>query len=376
MELAIELKDIYILNGVKYEIPIDNKIRTDFVFKEVGTGDIITFTNWWNRGNGNYVLSGWSKSTDVYFWLGGIWQLWFGAQPVADALNLSGLRDVSISGIANGHLLIYNSVSGKWENRVLLYSDMPAHVVFDNQNLLSMGGSQQQFAHPFRIAPLPDDPEFDNSLVWKSWVVDNFVSTTGDLGRYIMLQQNRILVDSKLPSDIAGVHYRNISDAVSWIHLNGNPTTSNRWTIYIMPNEGGYYEDNWLWYDFINIIGLGRVKIRNMASYIAFTRSGLMADKNVRCENLDFVNLETNLTLKKMLIVNCTFSGTDGESAANLHIDTCQLDNVGLYVQTGAVISDANNRIISAFGNYNIAFSDVSDVVYLYNYKLSDIYQS
>jgi hypothetical protein len=31
--------------------------------------------------------------------------------------NLSALSDVSISGLANNHVLRYNSTSGKWENK-------------------------------------------------------------------------------------------------------------------------------------------------------------------------------------------------------------------------------------------------------------------
>lgn len=208
-------------------IPITNKVQGDFVFKLAGTQTVLNFTGFENCGNGCYRFWNWAATAEVNLYINTTYQGWFGTQWVADAMNLSNLEDVNFSSIQNGHLIIYNSTSGKWENRLLLYTDMPAHVVFDNQNLLMMQGSQQQFAHPFRITPLPEEPEFDNSLAWAGWVNAKIASIpisvyqdNTDIVRFIpggTIQAGKVYNDLKAASDYLNGFASSSRETLVWI---------------------------------------------------------------------------------------------------------------------------------------------------------------
>jgi hypothetical protein len=165
---------------------------------------------------------------------------------------------------------------------------------------------------------------------------------------------------------------------MSWIYNNGSPGATNRWTIFVIPSENPYYTDNFTWYDYIDLIGLGMVDVNNTTHtppYSIFTRSGAMTDKNVKAENINFHSLDANVDLQKMILTNCNIRVELDNYAPELNIHDSQCKNTGFYQIGGAtIIVTGANRIIGCYGNYNILWTSSDDVMN-YNYNTSGSYQ-
>lgn len=183
------------------------------------------------------------------------------------------------------------------------------------------------------------------------------------------LTLNTIIVDGNAGSDITAIRYRTISDAVAYIHGFGSASTSNRWTILVYPKKSGVYVDAWIWYDWINIFGIGEVVIRNTDTFSLFVRSG--TSNKVKARNLTFVQGDLNLDFHSMNLANCNFVSVDGLSDfGRLQLGQSQFKNCGIYYDylDGYIVNDGGNRIISCHGNASIAWNTSTDDVYGYDY--------
>lgn len=254
---------------------------------------------------------------------------------------------------------------------------IPASKTFNG--IIQLSGPQTQIMYPL-INPAStwftgENPQYNNSLVWKSWVADNFVQGLDFLDSCFIIRENRIIIDRKLVNNITGISYNNIRDAVDWIYTNGSPGPNNRWTIYIIPQENSYYVTDFTWYDYINIVGLGEVHITNTYNYppySIFVRAGTMSDRNVRAENLNFNSNEANILIKKMIAVNCNFRAAEDNFSPDITIEDSQVESSGFYViGTGNLNVSGTNRIINCYGNKSVTWG-INDMVYNYSYNTGD----
>jgi hypothetical protein len=316
-----------------------------------GSGEILTGISITEAGTqGNYICRGFSTFQQVKLFINDVEQTWFGQQysgdPSSTFVEQSGTETI-------GGMKTFTGV-------------------------INLSGMQTQIMYPYLNATSPwisGDPPFNNSLVWKGWVVDNFIQGTAFLDSCFIIRKNRIIVDKKLENDITGISYNDIRSAIDWIYTNGSPGPYNRWTIIIIPQEDGYYATDFTWYDYINIIGLGEVHIKNTyhyPPYSIFVRSGSFTDRNVRAENLNFESLEANLLIKKMIVVNCNFRAEEDNFVPNITIEDSQLETSGFYIIGGGSINaSGTNRIINCFGNRSVSWG-ANDAVYSYDYNTSD----
>ncbi len=318
------------------------------------SGDVISGITVTETGTqGNYICKGFTTFQLVKLYINDIEQTWFGQQysgdPNSTFVEQSGTESISGTKTFTG--------------------------------IIILSGLQTQIMYPYQNASAPfynsgeGPPPYGNSLVWKYWVEKNFISGTAFLDSCFIIRENRIIVDKKLVNDITGIVYNDIKSAVDWIYTNGSPGANNRWTIYIIPQENSYYITDFTWYDYINIIGLGEVHIKNTTNYppySIFVRAGTMNDRNVRAENLNFDSFEANLLVKKMIIVNCNFRAEEDNYTPNITIEDSQAEQCGFYVTgEGNVIAAGTNRVIGCFGNQNISWG-ANDKVYGYNYNSND----
>jgi hypothetical protein len=316
-----------------------------------GLGEVLTGISVTEAGTqGNYLCAGFTTFQPVKLFINDVEQTWFGQQysgdPASTFVEQSGTESIGGTKTFTG--------------------------------VVNLSGLQTQIMYPYLNATSPwisGAPPFNNSLVWKGWIIDNFIQGTAFLDSCFIIRKNRIIVDKKLVNNITGISYNNIRSAVDWIYTNGSPGINNRWTVIILPQEDGYYSTDFTWYDYINITGLGEVHIRNTdhtPPYSIFVRSGTFNDRNVRAENLNFDSYEANLLIKKMIIINCNFRAEEDNYTPNITIEDSQVESSGFYLLGGGSISaSGTNRIINCYGNRSISWG-ANDAVYGYQYNTSD----
>ena len=323
--------------------------KSPYSLQDVVTGLTVTETG----SQGNYICKGFTTFQLVKLFINEVEQTWFGEQysgnPSGTFVEQTGTESISGTKTFTGIVML----SGIQTQIMYPYQD-PAAPFFSSGN---------------------GTPPYGNSLVWKSWVENNFVGGTVFLDSCFVIRKNRIIVDSKIYKDFTGIAYNDIRSAVDWIYANGSPGPLNRWTILIIPQENTAYMTDFTWYDYINIVGIGEVHLKNTANippYSIFTRSGTMSDRNVRAENLNFDSYEANILIKKMIVVNCNFRAEEDNYPANITIEDSQVESTGFYIfGTGSINAASTNRIINCYGNRNISWS-ANDAVYGYSCNSSD----
>jgi len=321
--------------------------KSPYGLQDVIAGITVTETG----TQGNYICGDFSTFQLVKLFINDVEQTWFGEQYSGNPANT---------------FIDFNTIQ-----------TVPASKTFNG--IIQLSGPQTHIMYPLINAASPwftdGTPQYGNTLVWKSWVENNFIQGTGFLDSCFIIRENRIIVDKKLVNNITGISYNNIRQAVDWIYTNGSPGINNRWTIYIIPQEDAEYVTDFTWYDYINIVGLGEVHIKNTSNYLPysiFVRAGAMNDRNVRAENLNFDSFEANILIKKMIVVNCNFRAEEDNYVPDITIEDSQVETSGFYaIGSGNLNAAGTNRIVSCCGNKNITWG-INDKVYGYIYNTGD----
>lgn len=213
-------------------------------------------------------------------------------------------------------------------------------------------------------------PAYDNSLVWKKWVQDNFSTLSGNT---FPINGNRIIVDSKASSNVTGKIYQTIQGAISYASTQ-TPSATSKWEIFIMPHHStGYAEDITL-IRFVELFGLGKVLITGK---LATTHgvSQTWTGYDARLENIFFNTVNKDINLKNLKSFDCIFKTNGSGGEVNLIIDGAQMQNSGIYLQNDVNVEIYNsvkvNRIQNCFGNANLVWLS-TDKVYSFNYLTGD----
>jgi hypothetical protein len=321
--------------------------KSPYGLQDVIAGISVTETG----SQGNYICGGFSTFQLVKLFINDVEQAWFGEQYSGNPANT--FVDFSSNQTISGAKTFIGGIQ--------------------------LSGPQTQIMYPL-INPASSwftngTPQYGNSLVWRTWVEDNFVQGVSFLDSCFIIRENRIIVDKKLVNNITGISYNNIREAVDWIYTNGSPSANNRWTVYIIPQENSYYVTDFTWYDYINIVGLGEVHIKNTSNYppySIFVRAGTMSDRNVRAENLNFNSIDANILVKKMIVVNCNFRAAEDNFEPDITIENSQVEDCGFFViGAGNLNVSGINRVIDCFGNRTITWG-ANDRIYGYSYSTGD----
>ncbi|MCC6867074.1 MAG: hypothetical protein IT280_13040 [Ignavibacteria bacterium] len=313
-----------------------------------GAGDVIsglTVTQPGGNATGNYLVYGFPSYEPVRLYISGTLQEWYGTKLAGDDRTYFGC--ISCNNTWTGLNTFQDNTT---------FSDAVSITATATIEAPKINTGSAEY-----IAGTPED---NNSLVWKKWVVDNFIQSVG--GGYFPVNANRIIVDSKQTTDVSGKIYNTISEAVSYAYLSGSPTSNNRWLIVILPGHNGIYTDNWVWYDYIDMIGMGYVSIKNTFNeppYSIFTRSGGMTDRNVKCVNLNFEQTDANITFQKMIVINCSVRTIEDNYAPNISLNGSQFENcVFTHTGSGSFTTVNANNIVNSVSNTLITFGS-SDIV-------------
>lgn len=323
-----------------------------------GAGDVLTITVTESGSQGNYICTGFTTFQPVKLFINDVEQAWFGEQLSGDPANTFMSKINSVIESINGNKTFTGTL------------EFTGYVTFSG-TAVSMYYPQINTSSSWYIA---GTPALDASLVWKSWVVNNFISSTGFADSMFIIRSNKIIVDDRLAANITGLQYNNIKEAMDWIHNNGSPGANTRWTVYILPSHitATGYDEDFYWYDYIDLVGLGQVYISNTTNippYSIFIRSG---SNYVKAENINFYSYDATLTINLIDAVNCNFKVELDNYSPELDLQNCQLKNSGIYVKGGATCGVTGaNRIINCYGNTNPSWS-ASDKVYSYSYVIGD----
>ncbi len=310
-----------------------------FRISPYGAGNVLTISVTEVGTQGNYNCSGFTTFQLVKLFVNAVEQTWFGEKysgdPARTFIDSASTETITGNKTFNGTTTIY------------------AGVLSGNLN----AGSN-------RIVTLAD-PINSQDAVTKSWAIAN-LGVVGNFDSVFIFRDNRILIDSRLAVDVAGVQYNNIQEAIDWVYSNGTPTTTNRWVLYILPHQNAVtgYTGGIDIRDFIDVVGLGNVKITGVVA-----RSGTMADKDARIENLYFEATDANILVKKVRAVNCVFNAIEDATQSDITIENAQCKGCGFYITgTGVINVSGSNRIQDSFGNKNIGWTSGDDIMnYLYN---------
>lgn len=307
-------------------------------------GDVIAGLTVTESGSqGNYRIQGFTTFQEVKMFIDGIDQAaWYGIQLSGDP-NLTFVDQTSDESIAGTKTFT---------------------------GTLIVSGPAAVLSYP-AISPtstwyISGTPGADQSLVWKKYVVDNFMPNDASFDSMVVIRTNRLYVDSKLAADLAGKQYNDIGSAITYAQTQ-TPGASSRWEIYILPNQGGVYQESITLPDFIDLIGVGMVGIRG-----GFSRSGSVALSS-RCENIYFEVYDLSHVVTRVKAYNCIWQTlVDAGSGGQITITSCQLKDCGLfgnYDEAGDdIISAQNNLVINCFGNHPVAWYS-NDKVLGYNYN-------
>lgn len=213
-------------------------------------------------------------------------------------------------------------------------------------------------------------PSYDNSLVWKKWVQDNFSTVSGNS---FPINTNRLIVDSKAPANYSGKIYQTIQGAIAYASSQ-TPSATSKWQIFIMPHHStGYAEDITL-IRFVELFGMGKVTITGSLSTthgVSQTWTGYDA----KLENVIFNTVNKNISLKNLKGYDCIFKINGSSGEVNLVIDGAQLKDCGIFLQNDVNDELYNNvkvnRIQNCFGNTDLEWLS-TDKVYSYNFSTGD----
>lgn len=335
-------------------LPITGKAATTVV-KDSGGTPIAGLTVTEIPSQGSYKINGFTNWYDLAsLWIDGVQQAAFGTQNVGDPIYKFINKDGTLAMAANLPMGTHkitglsaatgNGEAVRWEQ---------AGVITEARTISN--------TWTFTTIPvIPVAPTLPNHPVNKTYA-----------DRLLLV--NTIIVDGDAAGDITGILYRDPADAVNYIHNSGSPSTSNRWDILIYEKKSGSYTTGWVWYDWINIIGVGDVVIESVAASSCFVRSGLTA--KVKCKNITFVQADVNLHFNKMMLTDCNYiSFNGGFDFGQLELTASQFVNCGLFYDylDNYIVLNGTCNIINCYGNSSIAWH-ATDNVFGYSYILGAV---
>ncbi|MBE2228248.1 MAG: hypothetical protein IAE93_12920 [Ignavibacteria bacterium] len=408
-KLSLTVTDIDAVGGEL--IPITDLIQTDFKFVKASDNVTeVTFSGFANNGNGNYMF--WGFDVEVY-------------NPPTETSQPQGIQvRIKINDVFQDGYGIFNVYADNDEPPSYSYSYgrvdrqgdtlfywltyvpdeeheppfdpydpdsasdpdnvlVPRKWIEDNFGKLSgsnTGDKKWTGANEHSFTPIMATdateyivgvPSYDNSLVWKKWVYDNFAAISGNS---VPINTNRLIVDSKQASNFTGKIYTTISSAISYA-ISQTPSASSRWEIFVMPHHSTGYSEDILLPRWCSVIGLGRVRILGSFDIVS---PGSWTGYDAKIMNLEFQQSNESYTLRNLNVADCLFHANGASGEVNLLLNGCQFTNCGFICQNDVNIEITNpvkiNRVVNCIGNIDLTWLG-TDKVYSYNYITGDIWE-
>jgi len=212
----------------------------------------------------------------------------------------------------------------------------------------------------------------NNNLVWKKWIIDHYGTSGSPTG--FPINANRLIVDSKASSNIAGKIYQTIQGAISYASSQV-PSASSKWVIYILPHHSTGYNETVTLIRFCDLVGLGSVVLTGTFTSTAVTGAQTWTNYDSRIENLVLSTIDKDIYLRQLRIKDCQFRANGAGGEVNLILDGSELLDCGIYLQNDVNIEVNNttkiNRVKGTYGNTNIIWLS-TDKVYSYNFDTTD----
>lgn len=361
--------------------PVTGLTASNIKFRKspYGSGNEITGLTVTESGTqGNYKITGFSSWQKAKLYINVIFQEWWGEQFTGDPANnfvdfssaqqVSGQKTFTGANTHSGNNTFSGNNTHSGNNTFGGNNTFTGAAEFDNSVVFVNGQQAAMLGDTYLRNPLIVDPSgtpAGSSLIWKDYAGRNFVP----------IGANKIIVDSKAAADIEGKVYRSIGNAVNYAYNNGSPGALNRWEILVLPHHTGVYTEAFYWYDFIDITGIGWVKIQNVPSKSLFIRAGSMTDRNVKASNLHFESTNYNLNFQKMIADNCSMIMIEDDYAPVLTIEDSQFRTY-YFGFIGAVnfVNAGSNRVINCSGGTDVHWN-TDDKVYNYSFISGDYIQ-
>jgi len=311
---------------------------------------------------GNYIAAGFTAYQQAKLYVSGTEQTWWVIQWTGDATTLFINTSGTLAFAAN------QSMGGfKLQNlgNATLSSDA-----------VCLGFADSRYIKTDGTTPFSGDASMGNNKLTN--VKPPASGTDAANKQYVDdnsgVEPNTIIVDGNLSADVTGKKYQTISSAITYISISGSPGSANIWGIYVYPNKTGYYTDNFIWPDYINIYGAGKVVIKNTLTYSLFVRTGLHV-KN-KTANITFVQSDQTLFFANLLLFNCAFvADSRGSDFGRLEIKSSTFRDCDIFYDyiDSYFTDDGGNRIMDCNFNTDMtALFAVSDKLYGWKFVTAD----
>jgi hypothetical protein len=319
---------------------------------------------------GNYKISGFTIWQKAKLFINGVVQDWWGEQFTGDPSNY--FVDIASAQSVTGAKIFSGNNSHTGNNSFSGANTFSGSNTHSGNNTFS-GGNIFSSSNIFTGTAINADPRvITTGILYNSNNpdADNLIWKKYADSAYLAVQANRLVVDAKASADVTGKLYRSIKDAVNYAYNTGSPSSSNRWEILVMPHPEAVYTEDFYWYDYIDIIGIGWVKLRNTLNRSLFIRSGAMTDRNVKAVNLHFENTDMNLNFKMMIADNCSVVMIEDNYSPVLTLEDAQFRNsyFGL-IGSGSMVTTGSNRLINCVGGIKAVWGPNDKI---YNYTMID----
>lgn len=161
-----------------------------------------------------------------------------------------------------------------------------------------------------------------------------------------IVNDNIIIVDATITTNVAGKRYKTIQEAINYAH-DQTPSATKQFTILILPHSSadGYIENITL-QAFVNLTGIGK-------PLISGSLTGGNANTRIRNVNITY---HGNLSLTNVKAEQCNIRVTNDDTGNILTVTGCVLNNCGL-INVGqqefnpAIVSGGNNIFINCGSN-------------------------
>lgn len=322
--------------------PVTGLTGTNIKFKETPySGSYLTGLTVTEIGvQGNYKVTGFDAVVShaysiVKLYINDVEQTWWGEQWAGNPFGAFATlyANETIAGVKTWTGANIHSGNENFNGTVSFNSS----AVFASGQTVLMSGTSTTINNPLVVDP--DMTPVDANLICKKYADANYKGS--NLVR-------KIIVNGDQTDTITGKLHKTIRGAIDYIHTYGGTlSNTNRWTIEVHgKGNGAVYDEDFIWYSYIDIIGIGNVKIQNHTGLSIWTRSGSALNKMQNC----ILIMETNtLNLDYAMFENCAFISIDigGDFGVfAMQFSQFKACDFNFTLQSGYFTSNGNNKIL------------------------------
>lgn len=328
-----------------------------------GSGDEITIAGVSGGTNGIYLCSHIGVTYQAaQLWISGIYQATWGTKYIGD---LPAYLVATYLAKAGGTMLGNIAMGGNKATGAGAATANGQYTVYEQVGLLA-GANTWTGSNSFNNIPRNSTSRSYGGNVYElvdvKYLTDNYGTGTGT---NVGVNVNRLIVDSKQTTDVAGKIFNGIQEAITYAGTQ-TPSSTSRWLIIIMPHHSSGYAEDITLLKYVDLVGWGNVYITGGFTTSHVTGSETWSARDARIENLVFNSTDKNYRFRLLHIKNCIAKANGAAGEIVFYIDGSNCNNFGIFTQNDvdlqANATEQENRVFNCFGNEEPVWESGDDV--------------